>query len=327
MKLSLKPTSAFMALACLGIPTNAQVLVSDNEPKQAVYLEISPLEKFQQELDLYGPQIGLISSNSPKGNPRINKRITDTRTGLTFIVRSGELALKRIEDSSNGDLRYLATLQDAWNGRARTISQSDIDLMDRNSQDVEFTLTPFSAESLPVSVVVMIDRSDSMNGFMPEVVEAANALFDMLPNQIRCEALIFETTHYWHGNFNDECSRDGVSLSTIQARGGTYLYTAMTDAYEHLNGREDDVLQTLIVLTDGRPLDPEQKAQALAAKGDVQTIFMWLGNSSSSAEADFAPFADAYVEDPDGAWRHLEDYFSVYADAFNKQSIITVRGR
>ncbi|MEL6688604.1 MAG: vWA domain-containing protein [Pseudomonadota bacterium] len=306
--------------------TDAQTLVSDLEPTEPVNIEISTVERFQKDLDLYGPQLGLVRQIPSDGNPRINARIIDTQAGLTFVASSGELSLKRIEDSADGEPQYLATLQDSWSGRARSIRQGDVTLFDRQSNAIDFTLTPFSASRLSASAVVMVDASGSMDRYMPEVIQAANTLFDALPEHISCEALVFETGYRWYGTGQSECSSNSVSLTAISASGTTNLYTAMTAAYERLNGRDNDVVKTLIVLTDGMPSDEEKQPEAFAAKQDVQTIFLWLGDQSGDAEARFSSIADAYVEDSDGAWRHLEEYFEVYSEALNKQSVITVSG-
>lgn len=324
MKSTLAAVSTLALSICLVARGDSQTLVSDLDPKGEVNFEISSVDIFQQELDLYGPQIGLVPQSSHNGNPRINMRISDTRTGLTFVASSGELSLKRIEESPSGQLQYLATIKDSWTGRARTISQSDITLLDQNSDEVSFKLTPFTSTQLPASVVVALDSSASMNGYMPQVIEAANHLFDALPEQLHCRALVFGSGFSWYGSGESNCTSEALSIPSISAAGGTELFTAMTSAYLRLNAREDDVLKTLIVLTDGAPTDDDKRFGTLAAKGEVQTIFLWLGDKSIDAETQFAAFADAYVDDPDGAWRHLESYFAVYSDALNKQSIISV---
>ncbi|MDJ0922257.1 MAG: VWA domain-containing protein [Henriciella sp.] len=326
MRVRIKTASVLIGVLGLSASSDAQILVSDLEPKGEVNLSLTPVEQFQQDLDLYGPQFGIVEHVSKTGDPRLNRSVTDTNAGLTFISRLGDLSVKRIEDSADGEPRYVLSLKDGRTSMPRRMRPNDIHLIDQNANDVAFRLSPFTNTNLPVSVVIMLDASGSMNGYMPQVVSAANALYDELPEHFRCEALAFESEHTWYGSPSLACNSRNVSIPAIQANGGTNLFTAMAAAYRRLNTRPDDVIKTLIVLTDGAPGDRSIRSEAQAQKGDVQTIFIWLGDKSQSAESQFLGLADAYVDDPEGAWRHLDQIFSVYSDALSKQSVLTVSG-
>ena len=102
------------------------------------------------------------------------------------------------------------------------------------------------------------------------------------------------------------------------------MFAAMQEAYQTLHSRQEDAQSTLIVLTDGAPSDDELLSQVVKLKGDVNTIFIWLGKKSPQAENLFSPLADNYADDPQSALQHLDQYLSVYSTAVKMQSVLTV---
>jgi len=299
----------------------AQIRIESTiEQKEDVVHRIESLAAFQREFHPLGGARDVLF----QGNARAGLRIADPQANIQMTTRRGELTIRRINHGELGAVHYIATLRDSSSGEGLTILPGDLSVLDENSGPLSFSVRSFDASGLRASVIVLVDRSESMEPVMGEVVKATNALLDSLPDTMRCQVVPFAKETDWPDNDEGPCTAANAGLASVEAAGPTYLYEALEEAYRTLHIRADDHQTFVIVLTDGQPSSHERAEAAAALKGDIQTVFIWLGEKADNAEQVFKPFADTYVSDPQGAVRYLDAYFSVFADAIDKQALITV---
>lgn len=310
--------SSHIKIACVGAmvwgsQVNAQTYVSSLEPTEPVLLEIDSLEDFQKTLNVL-PKV--ISKNAP------NVAVSQT-TGLTVVADKGRLTMAGPFPTNSGSAQYILSLIDEVSGAPLTIAPKNITLSNNGQSINPYVIDNFPKADIRTGVVILADSSGSMGGFLPELIDSANALFEQLPDHMSCRALVFESTHYWVGDPDGPCTPDAIGLHSISAGGGTMLYEALKEAYTDLHSR--NYRQTIvIVLTDGMPSSIALKDEIERLRNGIPTLFFWLGNTSPEAEELFGPLADSYVSDPNGAWQYLKNYFAVYAEVMNKQAVITI---
>ena len=291
---------------------NAQI-VSTLEPEDPVNLNVQSVKDFKKGYSA-------IQADAQSGNASL---AFDPKNGVSVKVADGNVGLLGPWLTALGKLQYMVSLKDGQTGDALEITPDDISVF-LNQQPAKYKFKSVKQAKLPSSVIVVMDRSGSMAGAIGKVQEAASYLFDQMPTHMSCQAITFADTHDWYGNPDIPCTASNVGLPTITAGGGTNLYEALQAAYEELNTRNDHVQKAVIVLTDGQPSITPAKEIAEKLKGDTQTLLFWLGDKFDQAETLFAPLADHYVDDSNGALNYLHNYFDVYSDAINKQAVITI---
>lgn len=167
-------------------------------------------------------------------------------------------------------------VRDASGRLVPDLSMDDFVVLENGKrQRLEF-LAP--SDGLPLTVVLLLDRSGSMDGRkLQQAVEAATAFATMLRPEDRLEILGFnDRTVRLHG-FDDERSRVPEALARVHAIGSTSLYDAMLVAASSIvRARRDggpETREAIIVLTDGEDMgsrvDFDEVLPALRRSGAV----------------------------------------------------------
>lgn len=143
-------------------------------------------------------------------------------------------------------------------------------------------------------MVLVIDRSSSIEPAMPAVKQAAASFVQSMVSDVEMSVLSFGSDL----DFTHDFSADGESLvasiQKIRPWGGTTLYDALYSACEELNnkaGRSD--LKTVVCLTDGRDSKPNgetpmsthtpAEVSKFATDKGVRLIAVGLGNDIDEA--------------------------------------------
>jgi len=307
-------TAAISALLIGSV--SAQVIESTLEPKAPVYLELTSVEAFQKSFN----------ATDPVANASANTIVIDDEAGVAVQAVQGRLNLTNRHVTPDGRIQYIVSLIDEDSGAPLQIQSGDFAITDTNNNPVDFEVETFAEAKFPASVILLIDASGSMGGVMDHVLAQANTLFDRAPDHLHCEAIVFATNSKRYGDPDAPCTAQEVNLSGVKAGGNTRLFTALKNAFKSMNTRNSHHQKMVLVLTDGAPTDGDATLfdEVVKLKSGTQVLFFWLGRKSPDAEKLFEPLADHYVDDPNGAWRYLDQYFGVFTNKLASQTVITI---
>jgi Ca-activated chloride channel homolog len=124
----------------------------------------------------------------------------------------------------------------------------DLELIDSGEQRTIEAVLPASSE--PLSVLLLIDSSESMLGELPLLKQAARefARQTISPNS-RIALVGFYQRTYWMTPFTDDLDAIDRGIDQLRPLGQTHLYDAMIEMLFELQKREGR--KALVVLTDG----------------------------------------------------------------------------
>lgn len=180
---------------------------------------------------------------------------------------------------------------------------------------------------LPMSFVLLLDRSGSMAEHSDEVRAAAHAFLDALPENASCSVGAFS-----EGNASyDEaegfgewlpCRASSFSLEGLDDAGGnTNLYMPLESAYRWLTrGTRGSHQRLVIVITDGvlnQALAREESVRA--AKGDNRTFVYHVGGQE---ERFLSSIADHYLAHEGDLATSLNRYFEVLSEGYSSQTVL-----
>lgn len=180
---------------------------------------------------------------------------------------------------------------------------------------------------LPMSFVLLIDRSGSMKDVMRRVEQASRRFLDALPDRAQCALISFADDRWSQGlgvSDSRSCVASDFALGGLTASGRTNLYPALEDAYRWLNAPARAQHQRAVILiTDGQVnQSTEMKARLESMKGDALTFVYFLGGQE---EQWLQGLADNYLSHEGALTPALEGYFSVLSGAYAKQTILRMR--
>lgn len=148
-----------------------------------------------------------------------------------------------------------------------------------------FALTAMKNRHL---MILVIDRSSSIEPAMGAVKEAAAAFVKSMSNEVSIAILSFGSDLDFNHRFSNDADSLTTAISKIRPWGGTLLYDAIYAAAEELNntaGRND--LKTVVCLTDGRDSRPNgqsplstktpKEVTEFATEKNVRIITVGLG--------------------------------------------------
>lgn len=149
----------------------------------------------------------------------------------------------------------------------------------------------FQSSTLGLAVSLLIDGSSSMQGFMPDALEASRSFLTNLPDFTKCQIILFNST-VAHLTPNDLSSLVGCPESKkfldddIDPNGKTALFQALGDAFTGTEFLLQDVNSTVprlvIVITDGintvNSTYSQQQLVNLKENNNIKTFVFWAGN-------------------------------------------------
>ncbi|KAF1080309.1 MAG: hypothetical protein GQF41_3477 [Candidatus Rifleibacterium amylolyticum] len=143
-------------------------------------------------------------------------------------------------------------------------------------------------------MVLVIDRSSSIEPAMPAVKQAAASFVQSMVSDVQMSVLSFGSDLDFTHDFSTDGESLVASIQKIRPWGGTTLYDALYSACEELNnkaGRSD--LKTVVCLTDGRDSKPNgqtpmsthtpAEVSKFATDKGVRLITVGLGNDIDEA--------------------------------------------
>jgi Ca-activated chloride channel homolog len=124
----------------------------------------------------------------------------------------------------------------------------DLELVDSGQPGVIEAVLPASSE--PLSVILLIDSSESMLGELPLLKQAAKEFArQTLAANSRIALVGFYQRTYWMTPFTDDLNAIDRGIDILRPLGATHLYDSMIEMLFELQKREGR--KALVVLTDG----------------------------------------------------------------------------
>ncbi|KUJ77228.1 hypothetical protein AVO44_17735 [Ruegeria profundi] len=203
------------------------------------------------------------------------------------------------------------------------------EIINARSAGAASVIAPSGQASLPMSFVLLLDRSGSMSSHVDEVRQAAHAFLDALPANASCSVGAFSqngASFSGSEGFGRErrCSSAWFSLSGLDdAGGGTNFFRPLEQTFDWLSsGARANDQRLVILLTDGQAnRELEREAQVLAAKGDIRVFVMHIGGR----EVRFLnTVADHYLAHEGDLDASLARYFEVVSESYTSQTVLRI---
>ena len=205
-------------------------------------------------------------------------------------------------------------------------------LIDRNAHYEAFEWEDVWAEEggfSSVEIVLVIDDSGSMtsNDRSNQRLSVARNLIDNLPEDSKMGIVWFAnnskllTTQMLTDR---NAAKAFLTTSHFKSSGGTYMYTAINDAFSLFQSNADDVLKMMVVLSDGNSSDLSMHSSTIAAavKNNVRIYTVGLGSSTTYFNKYLQPLASM----TDGVFylaSNSSQLFEIYNDINKKIDIET----
>jgi Mg-chelatase subunit ChlD len=203
--------------------------------------------------------------------------VSDLRSSLPTVVADADgLTRLQVEQGARADRDFLLRFR-IDRGE---LSSSALLVPDPDGDQGTWSVTlvpPTESSSAPRDVVVLLDRSGSMNGWkMIAARRAAGRIVDMLDTADRFCVLAFddrvETPTQLAGNpgglvsGNDRNRFAAASwLGSLESRGGTAMAEPLQQALHILAGSGEDRQASLVLVTDGQVTGEDHLLRALAS--------------------------------------------------------------
>ncbi len=313
----MRPFLAFAALGmalCVTPGAYAQITFNSTlEQDEPIKYKVFSVKEYWEQLQVLKTQ---------QGSAALSNMHHDQTSGITVIADEGKISIQNVT-RNDGSTAYIVDVFDDQ-GNQMTFDQNSLELRDDDGNAIAFSLKPYEEADVLASVTLLLDVSGSMQDVLGQVVTDSHYLLDHLPESLSCRIGAFNEHTWWNATEYRPCTSDNAGWFMVEARGDTNIFSALDHTYWNLAHRTKDHIQSLIVLTDGMPSDMDNRVNAVKGKRDVHTTFIWLKEPHPDAKEWFAPVADHFVSDPEGAITHLQQYFSVFAESINDQKVIVI---
>lgn len=204
-------------------------------------------------------------------------------------------------------------------GRHRALDVSEISAHSIDGNNRCFEIEKIGTDKTTVATHILIDRSGSMSGHMPTVIEALDRFVSIMPSKAVCQITSFNQSYDDHTNGYESCGTSTSGVSNLQAEGGTDFYSPLIAAYEELDTVQA-IQKTVVIITDGLGSGPHTKGDALNAK-TASTFVFWVGAYEERA---LEGLSDKTLDAINRIPRSIETFFSFLGEAITEQQVLLI---
>ncbi len=175
-----------------------------------------------------------------------------------------------------------------------------------------------------IAIALRLDRSGSMAANLDDVKTTAQEFLNILPSTAECGVASFDTEVTILHKYFQPCNRGRFGFDTIEAGGGTDIYTALKSAYGDLSQTNFSGFQkAVIVITDGYTMsDPALKKELLGLKKDILTFVYFIGGDKKD---DLEELTDHFIAQGGDIRQYLSQYLGALGQAYNTQKVLSVK--
>lgn len=332
----------FILIFCLltslvlnGFAQETPIAIKSRTDKQKLQIVIRSNYDFEKQISLkvkpdprFLPTEALIKTISRLGiYDARGVRITsgfdiDLEKDLVLAFSGGPSEIINSSSSPSG-LTITAHFKDK-NGNFISPPKDSIALYTTSGEKLCFEYKDVHIAAPKMAFILLLDRSGSMADVISDVRDNAKRFLKELPPSAECALASFNGSFTYHNQYFENCNCGNFHLKTLDAEGGTDLYTPLMDAYTSLSrARFKDYQKAVILITDGQiPPDEDMKKKLLAAKRDTLTFVYFLGDQD---DAQLVGLADAYLQAKTGMKSSLQHYFRSLSTAYGTQKVLSVR--
>lgn len=249
----------------------------------------------------------------------------DQQHNLVIGFSGGSAEIIKAQQTPHG-IQIIASFKDAQgNFVAPPVSQ--IGLMNAYGDPLCFDYQDTAQQVEPVKFVILLDRSGSMEDYLPQVQSAARNLLNLLPDRHACLVGSFSDNLLWHGGSYGmpSCNPQNFNIRHLETYGGTNLYGALQHAYSrlrHLSGQKAVIVITDGVISDNHDSSEQTLAALMNDSRDTLTFTYWLGERNYRY---LYKLANSYFDETTNIQRGLERYLGKIAGAYAAQRVLTVK--
>ncbi|MFQ5989247.1 MAG: VWA domain-containing protein [Candidatus Methylomirabilales bacterium] len=243
------------ALGAVAVRGRPRVMYAEKDQQQARYL-LNVLKNQQVEVDLVAPE------NIPRDLAallRYDAMILSNVSALRLTRRQMDLVRRYVRDHGGGLIMLGGEDSFGLGGYYQSPVEEALPVTMETRQPLEFP---------SLAVALVIDRSGSMDAGAGRFTklelakEAAQLVVELLDRRSEVGVLAFDTEPTWITPIQSAVDKDRIryEIAALKSGGGTDIFPALQEAYEHLYQREAR-LKHLILLSDGQ-----------SATGDFATL-------------------------------------------------------
>jgi hypothetical protein len=211
--------------------------------------------------------------------------ITVLLCAATNLLGAEELTTKITHIDASGFPVIEAMLR-IYSDQQPEINLPEPKILENDTEIGKFTLAP---QNFSHYLVLLLDRSSSIEEAMPDVKNAAVSLVDSLAAVINISLMSFGSDIDIDHDFSQNRKSLDAAILKIRPWGGTALFDALYDSCEELNKRAGlNDLKTIICLTDGQDSTPSgqhrlsrhepHEVTKIAVDSNIRVINLGLGN-------------------------------------------------
>ena len=246
----------------------------------------------------------------------------DVKNDLVIAFSGGTSQIIKTSGGDSG-LTIVASFRDS-NGNFVSPPEDSLALYTTSGDRLCFEYKDVKKAAPKMAFVLLLDRSGSMKGVISDVQSSAKSFLNDLPASSECALASFNGGFSYHNDNYQSCNRGDFKLSSLEAGGGTDLYSPLLSAYESLSQEYfKDHQKAVIIITDGQiSADDEMRQKLSAAKKDILTFVYFLGEKN---DQHLIGLADAFLKAATDIKTSLEQYFTSLSTAYGTQKVLQVR--
>lgn len=221
---------------------------------------------------------------------------------LALQAQAAELSARLTHIDASGFPVVEAMLR-VYHDKPFAVSNTNLTVEENGAPVNEFKLED---QDFTHYLVLVIDRSSSIEAAMPDVKKAAAVLVKSLAGPVNMAIISFGSDIDMDHGFATDTKSLITSIAKIRPWGGTALFDALYDACEELNTKAGiNDIKTIICLTDGQDSTPSgqhrlsrhepQEVTKAAIDKNIRVITLGLGND---IDAEFL----GNIADETGGW-------------------------
>ncbi|MCG7870521.1 MAG: VWA domain-containing protein [Candidatus Thiodiazotropha lotti] len=264
-------------------------------------------------------EIGMVDAN---GVRIVSGFDIDVENDLVVAFSGGTSEIIRTSRTPQG-LQIITSFKDA-SGNFVSPPADSLALYSVGGTRLCFDYKTIAQSTQKIAIALRLDRSGSMAGNIETVKKTAQEFLNILPSTAECGVASFDTQVTFTQKNYQSCNGGGFGIETIEAGGGTDIYTALKLAYSDLSQSYFDGFQkAVIVITDGYTMsDPALKQELLGLKKDILTFVYFIGGDKKD---DLEELTDHFIAQGGDIEHYLSQYLGALGQAYNTQKVLSVK--